>query len=178
MAPPGGVLWLTGLSGAGKSTLAAAVARALAGRRPIELLDGDDVRTFLSAGLGFGRADRDVNVQRIAYVARLLAGHGVLAVVSAIAPYADTREDIKRRSAAAGHAFVEVYVNAPLATVIERDVKGLYRRAQAGELAQFTGISDPYEAPAAPSLELRTDLESVAACEQRIVAKLAELALV
>src|SRR4051812_40196967 len=125
MTHRGGILWLTGLSGAGKSTLATAVAARLAQVRPIELLDGDEVRTFLSAGLTYSRADRDTNVQRIAFVARLLARHGVLAIVSAISPYAETRADLKRRSLAAGHPFLEVFVNAPLATVIERDVKGL-----------------------------------------------------
>jgi adenylylsulfate kinase len=173
----GGIVWLTGLSGAGKSTLAAAIAERLAGRRPLERLDGDEVRPSLSAGLGFSREDRDTNVHRIAYVARLLAKHGVLVLVSVIAPYAATREDIRRRSEAAGHAFVEVYVNAPLETVIARDVKGLYRRALAGELQRFTGISDPYEPPAAPAVEVRTDLEAPAESAAKILAKLAELGL-
>lgn len=173
----GGVVWFTGLSGAGKSTLATAIAGRLTGLRPLELLDGDDVRTFLSAGLGFERADRDTNVQRIAYVARLLARHGVLVLVSAIAPYADTRDDLRRRSAEAGHAFLEIYVNAPLATVVARDVKGLYKRAQAGEIPHFTGVSAPYEPPTAPELELRTDLEPPAACEARVLALLAERGL-
>src|SRR5690349_10467808 len=107
----GGVVWLTGLSGAGKSTLASALAARLAPGRRVEVLDGDEVRTFLSRGLGFSREDRDTNVQRIAYVARLLAKHGVLAVIAAISPYAATRDDLRRRSEAAGHRFVEVYVN-------------------------------------------------------------------
>ncbi|MEO7735804.1 MAG: adenylyl-sulfate kinase, partial [Kofleriaceae bacterium] len=121
----GGVIWLTGLSGAGKSTISTALAARLAGLRPIEALDGDDVRTFLSAGLGFSRADRDTNVHRIAYVARLLARHGVLVLVAAIAPYAETRGQLRRLSEAAGHPFLEVFVHAPLETVIARDVKGL-----------------------------------------------------
>src|SRR5207248_2481887 len=112
-------------------------------QRPVELLDGDDIRTFLSAGLGFSRADRDTNVQRIAYVARLLARHGVLVLVAAISPYADSRARARALSEAAGHAFVEVFVHAPLETVVERDVKGLYQRARAGEIPSFTGISDP-----------------------------------
>lgn len=173
----GAVLWLTGLSGAGKSTLATAVAERLRPLRAIELLDGDEVREFLSAGLTFSREDRDTNVQRIAYVARLLARHGVLAIVSAISPYAATRAAIAARSSEAGHPFLEVFVNAPLETVIERDVKGLYQRAQAGELAQFTGISDPYEPPTAPVLELRTDREPVAASVERILEMLAARAL-
>jgi adenylyl-sulfate kinase len=174
----GGVVWLTGLSGAGKSTLATALAARLAGVRPVESLDGDDVRTFLSAGLGFSRADRDTNVHRIAYVARLLAGHGVLVLVSAISPYAETRAQVRARSEAAGHAFVEVFVHAPLATVEERDVKGLYRRARAGEIASFTGISDPYEPPPAPDVEVRTDRESREACEARILEALVARGLV
>jgi adenylylsulfate kinase len=176
--PPGGIVWLTGLSGAGKSTLAGALVAQLARLRPLESLDGDDVRTFLSAGLGFSRADRDTNVHRIAYVARLLARHGVLVLVAAISPYAETRNQLRELSTAAGHAFVEVFVHAPLATVIARDVKGLYKRAQAGELTSFTGISDPYEAPTAPDVEVRTDLAPLDACAARIVAALVERGLV
>lgn len=164
----GGIVWLTGLSGAGKSTLAGALAGQITGR-PLELLDGDDVRTFLSAGLTFSRADRDTNVQRIAYVARLLARHGVLVIVSAISPYADTRASIKARSAAADHPFVEVFVHAPLETVIARDVKGLYKRALAGEIPSFTGVSDPYEPPPAPDVEVRTDQAPLDACAARIM---------
>ena len=174
----GGIVWLTGLSGAGKSTLAGALTARLAPLRPLEALDGDDVRTFLSAGLGFSRADRDTNVHRIAYVARLLARHGVLVLVAAISPYAETRGQLRALSEAAGHAFVEVFVHAPLATVIARDVKGLYKRAQAGELAGFTGISDPYEAPVAPDVEVRTDRDALDVCEARIVEALIERGLV
>jgi adenylylsulfate kinase len=165
----GGIVWLTGLSGAGKSTLSTAVAQRLATERPVELLDGDEMREFLTAGLSFSRADRDTNVQRIAYVGRLLAKHGVLVFVAAISPYADTRADVKRRSEAAGHAFLEIFVNAPLATVTERDVKGLYKRAIAGEIANFTGVSDPYEPPPNPTVEVRTDLQSREHCEQQII---------
>lgn len=172
----GGIVWLTGLSGAGKSTLATALAARL-GHRPVELLDGDEVRTFLSAGLGFSRADRDTNVHRIGFVARLLARHGVLVIVAAISPYAETRAELRRRSEAAGHAFVEVYVNAPLETVAARDVKGLYKRAQAGEIPGFTGVSDPYEVPAAPEVEIRTDQLSIEDCADRIVDALATRAL-
>ena len=173
----GAVVWLTGLSGAGKSTLAGALAARLGPARPVEVLDGDEVRRFLSSGLGFSREERDTNVQRIAYVARMLAKHGVLAIVAAIAPYAATRDDLRRRSAQAGHPFVEIYVNAPLETVIARDVKGLYARALAGEIPCFTGISDPYEPPAAPALELRTDLETPAESEAKIFQVLARLGL-
>jgi len=174
----GGVIWLTGLSGAGKSTLANAIAEWLLPVRPVEALDGDDVRTFLSAGLGFSRADRDTNVHRIAYVARLLARHGVLVLVAAIAPYAETRGQLRALSEAAGHPFLEVFVHAPLETVIARDVKGLYKRAQAGEIQGFTGISDPYEAPTAPDIEVRTDLASLDECTARIIAVLTERGMV
>ena len=174
----GGIVWLTGLSGAGKSTLATAIAARLAAVRPVEALDGDDVRTFLSAGLGFSRADRDTNVHRIAYVARLLAKHGVLVLVAAISPYAETRARLRALSDTAGHPFIEVFVHAPLATVIERDVKGLYKRAQAGEIPSFTGISDPYEPPTAPDVEVRTDLSARADCEARILQVLAERGII
>lgn len=173
MSTRGAILWLTGLSGAGKSTLAAALARELAAEvRDHELLDGDEVRTFLSAGLGYSRADRDTNIRRIGYVARLLAKHGVLVIVSAISPYRATRDELRAASAAAGHAFVEVYVNASLETVTARDVKGLYAKARAGEIASFTGVSDPYEPPLAPDVEVRTDQLSVEACVAAILEKL------
>jgi adenylylsulfate kinase len=165
----GGIVWFTGLPSAGKSTLARALVARLAPVRPVELLDGDEVRTFLSSGLSFSRADRDINIARIAYVARMLARHGVLAIVAAISPYAAAREDAKQHSARAGHPFLEIFVNTPLAVAIERDVKGLYRRALAGEISQFSGVSDPYEPPVQPALELHTERESVAACEARIV---------
>jgi len=174
----GGIVWMTGLSGAGKSTLSTALAARLSPLRPVELLDGDDVRTFLSAGLGYSRADRDTNVHRIAYVARLLARHGVLVFVAAISPYADTRARLRELSIAAGHAFVEVFVHAPLETVIARDVKGLYQRARAGEIPSFTGISDPYEPPTAPDVEVRTDRDDRATCEARIVDALVARGLV
>jgi adenylylsulfate kinase len=172
-APKGGVVWLTGLSGAGKSTLATAVTQQLATQRPVELLDGDEIRLYLSQGLGFSREDRDTNVQRIAYVARLLAKHGVLVFVAAISPYRDTRAQLAKLSAQAGHDFVEVFVNAPLATVEQRDVKGLYAKARAGEIASFTGISDPYEPPVEPAVEVRTDRETLVESADLIVAALA-----
>ena len=169
----GAIVWLTGLSGAGKSTLATAVSTELAARRPVELLDGDEMREYLTKGLGFSRADRDTNVNRIAYLARLLAKHGVLVFVAAIAPYRETRAALSALSAAAGHPFLEVFVNAPLATVEERDVKGLYAKARAGEIGSFTGVSDPYEAPEAPAVEVRTDRESQAESAQKIIDALA-----
>jgi adenylylsulfate kinase len=163
----GGILWFTGLSGAGKSTITTRLARTLADRRPVELLDGDEMRAYLTAGLGFSREDRDTNLGRIAYVARLLAKHGVLVLVAAISPYANTRAKLAALST--DHPFLEVFVNAPLDTVIARDVKGLYKRAQAGEIASFTGISDPYEPPVTPALELRTDQLTLDECERRVL---------
>jgi adenylyl-sulfate kinase len=157
----GAVVWLTGLSGAGKSTLAHLAATGLhRDQKTVEVLDGDDIRLYLGQGLGYTREDRDVNVHRIAYVARLLAKHDVLVFVAAISPYRSTRDEIKRLSTAAGHDFIEVYVNAPLETVEQRDVKGLYAKARAGEIPNFTGISDLYEPPLSPDIEVHTDRES------------------
>ena len=152
--PRGVVVWLTGLSGAGKSTLAEALAarlRAL-GRR-VEVLDGDEVRTHLSRGLGFSREDRDTNVRRIGFVAQLLARHGVVAITAAISPYREARAWC--REAARGD-FLEVYVNASVETCASRDVKGLYKKALAGEVPAFTGVSDPYEPPEAPDVDVPT----------------------
>jgi len=174
----GGIVWLTGLPCAGKSTLARGLATRLAGLVRFELLDSDEVRPFLSSELGFSREERDANLHRIAYVARLLAKHGVLAIVAAIAPYAATREALKRCSEAAGHPFVEVYVNVPLETAIGRDVKGHYKRAQAGELPGFTGIADPYEPPIEPVIEVQTDRETPAQSEQKIMRVLSRLGLI
>ena len=161
----GRVLWFTGLSGAGKSTLASALYQELvsAGVRA-ELLDGDAVRENLSKGLGFSKADRDMNVRRIGFVAGLLAKHGVTVLVSAISPYQDTRREVLSSLPNA----TEIFVDAPLETVAVRDVKGLYVRAMAGEILHFTGVSDPYEAPTAPDLHLRTDQLSVAECLEQL----------
>ena len=175
----GAVVWFTGLSGAGKSTLATGLRDRLATAGvPVELLDGDELREHISKGLGFSREDRDTNVRRIAYVARLLARHGVIAVAAVISPYAETRAEIRRRAEADGVPFLEVYVKADLATVTARDVKGLYKRALAGELPNFTGVSDPYEAPTAPDVEVVTDAALVGACLDRVIAALAERGLV
>jgi adenylyl-sulfate kinase len=154
----GFVLWLTGLSGAGKSTVAAKLAPALAERgHRVELLDGDEVRTNLCQGLGFSRADRDTNIARIGYVAAKLAKHGVAVLVAAISPYRQARAQVR----ASVDVFVEVHVAAPVAICAQRDVKGLYAKALAGELAHFTGVSDPYEPPLEPELVLHTEAESV-----------------
>jgi adenylylsulfate kinase len=154
----GFVLWLTGLSGAGKSTIASAVAPSLAERgHRVEVLDGDEVRTNLCQGLGFSREDRDTNIARIGYVAGKLAKHGVAVVVAAISPYREARDKV--RSSVAD--FVEVHVAAPVETCAERDVKGLYAKALAGEIKNFTGVSDPYEQPLEPEILLHTERETV-----------------
>ena len=165
----GFVVWFTGLSGAGKSTLAEALApelRAL-GRR-VELLDGDIVRTHLSSGLSFSREDRDTNVARIAFVSHLLARNGVVVLVAAISPFRQARDAARRTIG----DFVEVHVAPPLEECIKRDVKGLYKRALAGEIAQFTGVNDPYEPPASPEIEIDTSRFPVESAVGQILATL------
>lgn len=157
----GAIVWFTGLSGGGKSTLATAVGARLKMVVDVEILDGDEVRSHLSRGLGFSREDRDINVRRIGFVARLLARHGVFVITAAISPYADTRNEIRQLASVEGIPFVEVYVNADLESLVKRDVKGLYKRALAGEIPHFTGVSDPYEPPTHPDVMVRTDVESV-----------------
>lgn len=174
---PGATVWLTGLPSAGKSTVARAVADRLraAGRR-VEILDGDEIRTNLSAGLGFSRADRDTNVRRIGWVARLLASHGVVALVPVIAPYARARDEVRAAHEAASVPFVEVYVATPVEVCSVRDVKGLYAKQARGEISGLTGVDDPYEPPAAPELTLRTDEAGLDDCAAAIVDALATLA--
>jgi adenylyl-sulfate kinase len=167
--PRGFILWLTGLSGAGKSTLSRALRPVLEGELPVEVLDGDEVRSYLSKGLGFSREDRDTNVRRIGYVARLLGRNGVAAITAAISPYAATRAEVRELARYDGVPFVEVFVSASLDHLTARDVKGLYRKALAGELASFTGVSDPYEEPTAPDVVVRTDLEDVDESRDKIL---------
>jgi len=162
MTHTGFTIWFTGMSGAGKSTLSHALITRLreAGGEnglKIELLDGDVVRTNLSKGLGFSREDRDTNIRRIGFVCELLSRNGVIAVVAAITPYRDTREEVKRRIA----NFVEVFVDCPMEVLVARDVKGLYSRALSGEVGYFTGISDPYEPPLSPCVVVHSECESV-----------------
>ena len=141
----GFILWLTGLSGAGKSTLARHLAPALRQRGlPVEVLDGDEVRTNLSKGLGFSREDRDTHIRRIGYVSRLLARNGVAVISAAISPYRTVRDELRDQSP----NFIEVFVRCPLAELVRRDVKGLYEKALRGEIQNFTGVSDPYEGAA------------------------------
>jgi len=171
----GFTLWLTGLSGAGKSTLATAVGHELRRRGVrVEVLDGDEVRQNLSKGLGFTREDRDTNIRRIGYVAKLLARNGVVVITAAISPYRAVRDEMRREIG----AFVEVYVKASLDECVRRDTKGLYRRALAGEIPQFTGVSDPYEEPLRPELVIDTEREVVGESAARVVDRLVELGYV
>jgi adenylylsulfate kinase len=156
----GFTLWFTGLSGAGKSTLADALsARMKAMDWAHEILDGDVVRTNLSKGLGFSKEDRDTNIRRIGFVANLLTRHGVPVITAAISPYKDIREEC--RVMIGPDRFIEVHVHAPLDTLVQRDVKGLYKKAIAGEIKNFTGVSDPYEAPDNPAVYVDSSIEKV-----------------
>jgi adenylyl-sulfate kinase len=150
---PGCCLWFTGLSGAGKSTIANIVVASLRERgRKVELLDGDEVREHLSAGLGFSKADRDTNIRRIGWVASVLARNGVVSVTAAISPYRSVRDEVRSWV----DNFVEIHVATSLEDCETRDVKGLYAKARAGEIPEFTGVSDPYEPPLSPELVLQT----------------------
>ena len=173
----GAILWFTGLSGAGKSTLARAVRDELAREWRVEILDGDEIRRHLSRDLGFSKEDRDANIRRIGLVARLLARNGVLAITAAISPYRDVRDEVRALAARDGVTFVEVFAEAAIEALAERDVKGLYRKALSGELAHFTGVSDPYEPPLSPDVVVRSDLETVDESRDRILATLAALGL-
>src|SRR5262249_23945648 len=138
----------------------------------LEILDGDEVRTHLSKGLGFSKEDRDTNIHRIGFVARTLAQHGIGVVTAAISPYAETRRAVRELAEARGVTVVEVYTNASLAAPVARDVKGLYKKALAGEVHHFTGVSDPYEPPPSPDVEVFTDRESVDQSLAKIAAAL------
>ena len=164
------IVWFTGLSGAGKSTLAQAVFSKLAGQgHRVEILDGDIVRTHLCKGLGFSREDRIENIRRIAFVGNLLARHGVIVLVPVIAPYRAIRAEVR----AGSHAYLEVFVNAPLEVCEQRDPKGLYRKARAGEIAHFTGLDDPYEAPDSPDVECQTHVDGIEACAEIVLGEIA-----
>jgi adenylyl-sulfate kinase len=168
----GFTIWFTGLSGAGKSTLATLLERELRSRgRKVEVLDGDVIRTHLSKGLGFSKEDRDTNIRRIGWVCELLSRNDVVAIAAAISPYRDIRDEVRERIG----RFVEVFVDVPLEVAIERDVKGLYRKALAGEIKQFTGVSDPYEPPLDPEVTISSAEEAPAASAARILATLEQL---
>jgi len=168
----GVTVWFTGLSGAGKTTISQAVAQIFQEKGcKLEILDGDIVRENLTKGLGFSKADRDENIRRIGFVAHLLTRNGVIVLVSAISPYREIREEVRQKIG----DFVEVYVNAPLTVCEGRDVKGLYKRARAGEIKGFTGIDDPYEAPINPDVECNTDHEDLSESVAKVLKKLADL---
>jgi adenylyl-sulfate kinase len=171
----GFTLWFTGLSGAGKSTLANLVADELRQRdHRVEILDGDEVRMNLSKGLGFSKEDRDTNIRRIGYVCNLLARNGVIAISAAISPYRAVRDEVR----AMHGRFFEVFVKCPIGTLTERDVKGLYKKALAGEIKNFTGVSDPYEEPLTPELVIETDRESREASLARLLSALEDAKLI
>lgn len=172
----GFVLWFTGLPSAGKTTLAGQVREALDQRQvPTELFDGDVVRTYLSTRLGFSKEDRDVNVKRIGFVCNLVARHGVAALAAAISPYEATRQEVR---AACEVPFVEVFVNCPVEVCAERDVKGMYAKAKRGEIKHFTGVDDPYEAPAHAEIVCRTHLDSLEQSVAQVMGALEEMKLI
>ncbi len=168
----GFTLWFTGLSGAGKTTISEIIERELRLRfGKIEVLDGDIVRTNLSKGLSFSKEDRDTNVLRIGFVAGLLTRNGVGVIVSAISPYKEAREKVRQNI---GEDFIEIFVDAPIEVCAERDVKGLYKKAFSGEIKGFTGVSDPYEPPAAPELHIKTNEEEPQESARRVISYLEE----
>ncbi len=172
----GATVWLTGLPSAGKTTIAHELAvRLRAEGHRVEVLDGDEIREFLSAGLGFNRADRDTNVQRIGFVAELLASNGVKALVPVIAPYASSRKAVRKRHEQEGTPYLEVHVATPVDVCSVRDVKGLYAKQAAGEISGLTGVDDPYEEPTSPDLRIesqhQTVQESAAALHSLLIEK-------
>ena len=169
---PGYVIWMTGLSGAGKTTIALELVEQLQRRgQRVERLDGDVVREGLTADLGFSAEDRRKNIERVTFVAKLLSRNGVGCICSFISPYQAVRDHVRENTT----NFLEVFIDAPLEVVIERDVKGLYKKAIAGEIPNFTGISDPFEAPASPDIHVRTDQHTVEECAHMILNKLEAL---
>ena len=172
----GFTLWFTGLSGAGKTTISEHLSKELAARHSkLEILDGDIVRENLSKGLGFSKEDRDTNIRRIAFVADLLSRNGVPVITAAISPYRELRDEARELM---GDRFVEAYVKASVEVCAERDVKGLYEKAFAGEIKEFTGVSDPYEAPLDPELTLDTENETPEESAEKILAFLEEKGLI
>ncbi|MGB3613248.1 MAG: adenylyl-sulfate kinase [Elainellaceae cyanobacterium] len=175
MEQRGVTVWFTGLSGSGKTTIRIALEEQLRSQGlKVEVLDGDIVRQNLTKGLGFSKEDRDENIRRIGFVSHLLTRNGVIVLVSAISPYRTLRDEVRERVG----DFVEVYANAPLSVCEDRDVKGLYKRARSGEIKQFTGISDPYEAPENPEVECRTDQETLEESTAKVLSKLEEMGYV
>jgi len=168
----GATLWLTGLSGAGKTTIASRVMAELQSKNcPVELLDGDVIRSHLSKGLGFSKEDRDTNIRRIGFVASLLSRNGVIVIVAAVSPYRETRDEVRQSTT----NFIEVYVEAPLTLCESRDVKGLYVKARAGQIPHFTGIDDPYEPPLNPEIVCHTGLETIEESVNKVMTFLQKL---
>lgn len=175
MQQKGFTVWFTGLPCSGKSTLAHALKQRLGAiDLPVEILDGDEVRTRLTKGLGFSKADRDENIRRIAYVAKLLTRARAVAIVAAVSPYREIRDEAR---AEIGH-FVEIHVDCPIDECIRRDVKGMYAKAMNGEIANFTGVSDPYEPPLRPDVTVRTGAEEVGESLAKILCRLGQLGYV
>jgi len=171
----GFVIWMTGLSGAGKTTIALELLRQLDGRAlRLERLDGDVVRESLTKDLGFSAEDRAKNIERVTFVAKLLSRNGVGCICSFISPYQAVRDHVRSETT----NFLEVFVDAPLDVVIGRDVKGMYKKAIAGEIPNFTGISDPFEAPESPDIHLRTDQETVTESAGKVIAELEKRGLI
>ena len=172
----GFVLWFTGLSGSGKSTLAESIARELDRRgHKYDILDGDEVRTHLTKGLGFSKEDRDTNIKRIGWVASKISRHGGIAIAAAISPYRETRDFNRNLATKEGAGFIEVYCAAPLEACEKRDPKGLYKKARAGLIKQFTGIDDPYESPLRAEVIVETHRETVEQSTDKIIRTLEEL---
>ena len=172
MKQRGVTVWFTGFSGAGKSTIATALTKELQSQGyDLEVLDGDEIRENLTKDLGFSKEDRDTNIRRIGFVAKLLTRHGTIVLVPVISPYRSIRDEMRKNIS----DFIEVFVNAPISVCEERDVKGLYKKVRAGEIKQFTGIDDPYEPPLSPEVECRTDLEEVSESVAKIMNKLQDL---
>ncbi len=166
-------IWFTGLSGAGKTTISQELERRLRERsvKKLEILDGDVVRLNLSKGLGFSKEDRDTNIRRIGFVAKLLTRNGVLVMTAAISPYRSLRDELRMDIG----DFMEVFVNCPVEVCAERDVKGLYKKAMAGEIKNFTGVSDPYEDPINPHVVCKTDKETIEESTNKVIAKMETL---
>jgi adenylyl-sulfate kinase len=175
MTQQGFTLWFTGLSGAGKTTLARIIETKLKGRgHKVEVLDGDIIRTNLSRGLGFSKEDRDTNIRRIGFVCGLLTRNDVIAIAAAISPYREVRDEVRSQIG----SFVEVFVSCPIEVLSERDVKGLYKKALAGELKNFTGVDDPYEEPLTAEVVVHTDLETPEESAARIIDRLEAMQLI